>query len=101
MVSKNAHGMQGSDMPPNRPIKQYRVGTFSGAIWRNEKDLGENGIVSFLTCSLRRGWKDKNSGNWRDETINLRKADIAKAIVILNKLQEDMMLSNDGGDDDE
>ncbi len=95
---KNAQGVQLN----SRPVKQYRIGNFSGAIWKNDKDLGENGIVSFLTASLRRSWKDKNTGDWREEVIKLRKADIAKAIVILNKLQEEIMLTNpEGGDEDE
>lgn len=99
MKTKNAQAVQSS--LPSRPVKQYRVGNLSGAVWKNEKDLDENGVVSFLTASLRRSWKDKKTGDWRDERINLRKADLAKAIVILNKMQEDMMLTNEGGDNDE
>lgn len=95
MQTKNAHSV-----PPNRPVKQYRIGSFSGVIWKNQKDMGENGIVSFLTANLRRSWKDKNSGDWREETINLRKGDIAKAIVLLNKLQEDMMLAKEGDENE-
>lgn len=100
MGKQNAQGVQGSALH-NRPVKNYRVGNFSGAVWKNEKDLGEDGIVSFLTATLRRSWKDKNTSMWRDETINLRKADLAKAIVILNKMQEDLMLANEGDDHDE
>jgi len=84
----------------NRPIKNYRCGNLSGAVWFNERDTGE-GIINFLTASLRRSWKDKKSGEWRDEVINLRKNDIPKAIVLLNKIQEDILLSNEAGDEDE
>ncbi len=80
-----------AEKPANRPVKSYRCGNFSGAIWANEKDTKE-GSVSFLTASLRRSWKDK-SGGWRDETVNLRKNDVAKAILLLNKLQEEMFFS--------
>ena len=88
-----------AEKPVNRPVKNYRCGNFSGAIWANEKDKGSE-IISFVTASLRRSWKDK-TGNWRDETINLRKNDVAKAILLLNKLQEDMFFSDIGGDDNE
>lgn len=76
----------------NRPVKSFRCGNFSGAIWANEKQMPE-GMVSFMTASLRKSWKDK-SGSWRDETVNLRKNDIAKAVLLLNKLQEEMFFSD-------
>lgn len=80
-----------AEKPANRPVKSYRCGNFSGAIWANEKDTKE-GSISFLTASLRRSWKDK-AGSWRDETVKLRKNDVAKAMLLLNKLQEDMFFS--------
>ncbi|MFH1212279.1 MAG: hypothetical protein V1659_05135 [Candidatus Woesearchaeota archaeon] len=80
-----------AEKPANRPVKSYRCGNFSGAIWSNEKDTKE-GSISFLTASLRRSWKDK-TGSWRDETVNLRKNDVAKAILLLSKLQEEMFFS--------
>lgn len=83
----------------NRPVKSFRCGNFSGAIWANEKQMAE-GMVSFMTASLRRSWKDK-SGSWRDETVNLRKNDIAKAVLLLNKLQEEMFFSDLEGENDE
>jgi hypothetical protein len=47
---------------------------------------------------LKRSWKDK-SGNWKDESINLRKNDIIKAVLILNKMQEEMFFS-EGAEND-
>ena len=58
--------------------------------------------IEFKTVTLRRSWKDKEQNIWRDEKLNLRKADIPKILVILNKMQEELFLSQgDGGDDDE
>lgn len=85
--------------PVNRPVKSYRCGNFSGAIWSNEKQMKE-GMVSFMTASLKRSWKDK-SGNWHDETVNLRKNDVAKAILLLNKLQEEMFFSDTESEENE
>ena len=87
-----------AEKPVNRPVKNYRCGNYSGAIWANEKDT-KDGIVSFMTASLRRSWKDK-TGMWRDETVSLRKNDIAKAILLLNKLQEEMFFSEEGENDE-
>ncbi|MBS3159354.1 hypothetical protein J4436_01065 [Candidatus Woesearchaeota archaeon] len=74
----------------NRPIKQYKAGNISGAIWFNEKEK-DNQILGFKTVSIRRSWKDKDT--WRDESLNLRKTDIPKVLLILTKIQEDLLLN--------
>ena len=84
----------------NRPIKQYRAGNIQGAIWFNEREV-KDAIVGFKTVSIRRSWKDKDKDMWRDETLNLRKQDLAKLAVIIGKLQEDLLLNEEGDDDDE
>ncbi len=94
-MEKNKQGV-----PPNRPVKKYRIGSLSGVLWKNEKDMGDKGIISFLTANLKRSWKDKNTGDWRSETLNLRKSDIPKAVILLNKLLEEMYL-NDMEDENE
>ena len=48
---------------------------------------------------MRRSWYDKDKKLWRDETINLHKTDIPKMIVILNRIQEEILL-NDKGEDE-
>ena len=82
----------------NKPIKQYRSGSMQGAIWLNETEK-EGEKIEYKTASLRRSWKDKETGQWRDETINLKKSDIQRALVILNKLQEELLLSGDEKDE--
>ncbi len=84
----------------NRPIKTYRAGNIQGAIWFNEREVKE-AVVGFKTVSIRRSWKDKDKDLWREETLNLRKQDLPKIAVILNKLQEDLLLNEEGEDDDE
>ena len=78
----------------NRPIKNYRAGNVSGAVWFNEREVNGN-IVGFKTLSIRRSWMDKEKNIWRDETLNLRRNDIAKVLVILNKIQEDLFLADE------
>lgn len=77
----------------NQPIKKYKSGLIQGAIWLNEKDINGD-LVGFKTASLRRSWKDKDN-QWRDETMNLRKADIPKVLVVLSKIQEDLLLGDE------
>lgn len=74
----------------NLPIRKWRSGNISGAIWANERDI--NGTkVSFKTASLRRSWK-KQGDVWRDEVLNFRRQDIPKIITILNEMQRDLFL---------
>ena len=84
----------------NRPIKKFRAGNIEAAIWFNEREVDGN-IVGFKTVSLRRFWRDKKQELWRDEVVNLRKGDTAKALLVLSKSNEELLLSGDdekGGD---
>ncbi len=84
-----------------KPIKSWKSGNISGAIWLNEKEM--NGAkVSFKTASLRRAWK-KEGDVWRDETLNFRRQDIPKLIAILNEMMKELYLAEpeEGVDEDE
>jgi len=75
----------------NRPIKKYRAGSIEASVWFNEKKLDDDTTVGFKTVSLTRSWKDKDT--WRSEVINLRKGDIQKVMLVLNKAHEDIFLT--------
>ncbi len=79
----------------NRPIKKFRAGQLEAAIWLNERELKDKDqVVGFKTVSLRKSWKD-NEGLWRDAVINLRKQDIPKVMVLMQKVQEDLLLAQE------
>lgn len=86
----------------NRPIKKWRSGNFEVAIWLNERVSGD-AKVEFKTASLTRNWKRKDEDTWRSDVINLRRMDIPKALILLQKAQEELYLSEDSKreDDDE
>ena len=78
----------------NRPIKKFKSGSIEAAIWFNERE--KNGqIVGFNTVSLRRSWRDRQKNIWRDEVLNVRKTDIPKLLVILNKVNEELLLNKE------
>lgn len=81
-----------------QPIKKWRSGNFSGALWENEKEVNDS-KVSFKTASLRRSWK-KEGDVWRDETITFRRQDIPKIITILHEMQKELFLTQDEGGDE-
>ena len=76
----------------NKPIKQYKAGSISSSIWANERSIDGN-KVEFKTVSLRKSWKD-DKDVWRDATINLRRSDLIKAILVLEKAQEEVFLGD-------
>ncbi len=82
------------------PLRKFRAGQLEAAIWMNEKKLKEDTVVGFKTVSLRKSWKDEN-GVWRDSTIHLRKHDVPKVIVLMNKVMEELLLAQEEKGEDE
>jgi hypothetical protein len=84
----------------NQPMKKWKSGNMSGAIWVNEKEVN-GATVSFKTASIRRSWK-KDDDVWREETLNFRRQDIPKIISILNEMQRELYLvePSEGGEDE-
>lgn len=87
-------------MTNNKPVKTYRSGNIQGALWLNEKEK-DGQIIGYKTLSVRRSWKDNEKNIWRDETLNLRKQDIPKVMLILQKLQEDVLLAHEEGEEED
>jgi len=82
----------------NRPVKKYRSGNIEAAIWLNEKDMGDGSIVGFKTISLSRSWKKKDEDIWRSDVVHLRRNDIQKAVMVLQKAQEDLLLNEEAAE---
>ena len=74
---------------PNRPIKKWKAGSLESAVWENERTL-EGQVISFKTVTLRRSWKQDNA--WKESTIQLRKNDLQKAILVLQRAQQELLL---------
>ncbi len=78
----------------NKPIKKWRSGNMEAAVWLNEKE--NNGQkIEFKTASLTRSWKKKDEDIWRHDVVNLRRMDVPKALLLLQKVQEELFLSPD------
>ena len=83
----------------DRPIKKFRVGAIEAAIWLNAKDI-DGTRVEFKTVTLKRSWRDKESGDWRDERINMRRSDIQKMLLVLSEAQKNFFLDQEGAEVD-
>ncbi|MBS3112408.1 hypothetical protein J4459_04040 [Candidatus Woesearchaeota archaeon] len=77
----------------NKPIKTYNCGNIRAAIFLNEREVNGN-IVGFKTISLSRSFKKKDEEIWRSEVINMRRNDLQKAILVLQKTQEELLLDS-------
>ena len=84
----------------NRPIKKFRAGQLEVAVWFNERKLKDDSIVGFKTVSLRKSWKD-DEGVWRDAVIQLRKHDLPKVLVLMQKTMEELLLAQEEKEEDE
>ena len=78
----------------NRPIKKWKSGSIEAAVWVNEKDFNGS-LVEFKTISLSRSYKKKGEDIWRNDVINMRRGDIIKAILVLQKAQEELLLNQE------
>jgi hypothetical protein len=84
----------------NRPIKKFKSGNIEAAIWNNEKEFNGS-LVEFKTISLSRSYKKKDEEIWRSDQINLRRNDIQKAILVLQKAQEELLLNQEQEQEEE
>src|SRR3989338_3147949 len=88
------------DKMNNRPIKKWQSGNVQAAIFENEKE-SNTGVVTYKTLSLSRSYKKKDEDMWRNEVIHLRRSDIPKVILVLEKAQEELLLNHEEGDENE
>ena len=76
------------------PVKSFRSGAINVSIWENETINAEGMPTSYKTVSFERRYKDKN-GEWKS-TSSLRANDLPRAVLILQKAYEYMVLTESG-----
>ena len=84
-------------MGKNLPDKKFRAGAVHATIWTNDS-VKDGKKVSYNTISFERSYKDKD-GEWKS-TSSLRVTDIPKAILVLQKAYEHLVLNNDTYEED-
>ena len=83
----------------NIPEKKFSTGVISATIWKNKGISKDGNPVEFRTVSLQRRYTDK-SGEWKS-TNSLRINDLPKAILVLNKAYEHIVLKEQTKEDTE
>ena len=82
-----------NNMQGQKPIKKYRSGNFELAFWENERPVND-ALVSFTTMTLSKSFKKKDDDTWRNETIHIRRMDLPKIHVLINKGIEETYLTD-------
>ncbi len=77
----------------NRPIKKFRAGGIEAAIWSNKKVKNDKEEIEFKTVSISRSWK--KADQWHSSVVHLRRNDLQKAILVLQKAQESLLLEGE------
>ncbi len=85
----------------NLPIKKFKAGNIEAAIWENKRSDKDGNEVEFKTVSLTKTWKKSEDDVWRNDVIHLKGNEIQKAILVLQKAQEELLLKEERGDEDE
>lgn len=80
-----------------QPEHKFKAGSVSATIWVNQGQDKDGKQVSFKTVNFERSYIDKN-GNWQS-TGALRVSDLPKAILVLNKAYEYLMLQDNTSED--
>jgi hypothetical protein len=82
----------------NPPIKKFKAGAISAAVWENQAQNNKGEVISFKSISFDRNYKDAN-GEWQ-KTNSLRTSDIPKAVLVLSKAYEFLALNSQETDDE-
>jgi len=75
----------------NLPEKKFRAGAISATVWLNQGQKVNGEKSEYRTISIERCYTDKE-GNWQN-TNSLRVNDLPKAMVVLQKAYEHLVLS--------
>lgn len=79
-----------------QPEIKFSTGAIQATVWKNQGTSKSGEATEFRTISFGRRYKDKE-GNWRS-TNSLRINDLPRAVIVLNKAYEYLVLRNKADD---
>jgi hypothetical protein len=81
-------------MEGNKPEKKFSTGCVQATVWKNTGKAKSGEEKEFKTITFSRSYKDDN-GEWKT-TNSLNISDIPKAMVVLSKAYEYLILREEG-----
>jgi hypothetical protein len=76
----------------NPPEKKFRAGAISASVWKNNVTTKDGREAEIMSVTFQRSYKDKKTDEWK-RTSSLRTMDLPKAVVVLNKAYEYLVLN--------
>ena len=86
---------EASKFGDNLPEMKFRAGAISATVWRNTITKKDGTQADVRTVKFQRSYKDKDTDQWKN-TSSLRATDLPRAVVVLNKAYEYLVLNGQG-----
>ena len=84
---------EASKFGDNLPEMKFKAGAISAAVWRNTITKKDGTQADIRTVTFQRRYKDGEE--WKTSN-SLRSTDLPKAVVVLNKAYEYLVLNGQG-----
>lgn len=81
-----------SQFGSNLPEMKFRAGAICATVWRNTITRKDGSSADVHSIKFERTYKDKDTDEWK-KTSSLRAMDLPKAVVVLNKAYEYLILN--------
>lgn len=79
----------------NKPYKKIRAGQISATIWANEKEANGKKFTAYTVQFTKSYGMEENGQTVWKETNSLQPNDLAKALLVLQKAQEELFLKEE------
>jgi hypothetical protein len=78
----------------NKPKIKFQAGNIQTAVWDNSGKGKDGKPFTYQTISLQRSYTIQENGKdvWKQESINLRRNDIIKILVVLEEANKYLLL---------
>jgi hypothetical protein len=76
----------------NLPEKDFKAGAISATVWKNLVTTQDGRQTEVRNVTFRRVYKDKETNEWKVSN-SLRAMDLPKAVVVLNKAYEYLVMN--------
>ena len=92
--------IRNTGMAKNMPEKKFRAGAVNATVWKNVGQKDDGQATEYRSISIERNYMDKKSNTWQT-TSSMRINDLPKAVVVLQKAYESLVLKEQDKDSGE
>jgi hypothetical protein len=96
----NIRNIGNTSMAKNMPEAKFRAGAVSATVWKNAGQKEDGQPTEYRSISIERNYMDKKTNTWQT-TSSMRLNDLPKAVVVLQKAYEHLVLKEQDKDSGE